>query len=254
MAPGPELFVVCKSCGSEVSPYITECPYCGARLRKRAPKIERDQPAKPPRRMARPTLGPLRPGEIPGIRADPTGRPYATLVLVALSLFGLLAAILFAPVSDIALVTLPGASSGWWKVATSPFIYLNGWYQLAAVLAIAIYGWRIERRYGPLAVVALFIVCGMATLALAVELQPDHSAIGGNAAALGLLAFWVVPELVRERRGLDRESDLLATLVIAVVVLAMPAADPEASAIAGVAGLLAGALIGLWPASRLSRL
>src|SRR3712207_6963529 len=36
MASGPDLFVVCKSCGSEVSPYITECPYCGTRLRKRA--------------------------------------------------------------------------------------------------------------------------------------------------------------------------------------------------------------------------
>ena len=38
---GPELSVVCKSCGSEVSPYVTECPYCGTRLRKRAPKLER---------------------------------------------------------------------------------------------------------------------------------------------------------------------------------------------------------------------
>ena len=37
MASGPELFVVCKKCNSEVSPYITECPYCGTRLRKRAP-------------------------------------------------------------------------------------------------------------------------------------------------------------------------------------------------------------------------
>src|SRR2546430_13697086 len=24
----------------EVSPYVTECPYCGTRLRKRAPKLE----------------------------------------------------------------------------------------------------------------------------------------------------------------------------------------------------------------------
>ena len=36
-----ELSVVCKSCGAEVSPYVTECPYCGTRLRKRAPKLER---------------------------------------------------------------------------------------------------------------------------------------------------------------------------------------------------------------------
>ena len=37
----PDLFVVCKNCGSEVSPYVTECPYCGQRVRKRAPKLER---------------------------------------------------------------------------------------------------------------------------------------------------------------------------------------------------------------------
>ena len=36
-----ELSVICKNCGSEVSPYVTECPYCGTRLRKRAPKLER---------------------------------------------------------------------------------------------------------------------------------------------------------------------------------------------------------------------
>jgi uncharacterized OB-fold protein len=53
MASGPDLFVVCKSCGSQVSPYVTECPYCGQRVRKRAPKIERgrapDAPPEPPR-------------------------------------------------------------------------------------------------------------------------------------------------------------------------------------------------------------
>ena len=51
----PDLFVVCKNCGSEVSPYITECPYCGTRLRKRAPKLERrgeGLEAKPRRRGA----------------------------------------------------------------------------------------------------------------------------------------------------------------------------------------------------------
>ncbi len=41
MTSGADLFVVCKQCGSEVSPYITECPYCGNRLRRRAPKLPR---------------------------------------------------------------------------------------------------------------------------------------------------------------------------------------------------------------------
>ena len=70
MSSGADLFVVCKTCGSEVSPYITECPYCGSRLRKRAPKLDRG--ARPRERRFlrpphRPSLGRLRTGELPGI-------------------------------------------------------------------------------------------------------------------------------------------------------------------------------------------
>ena len=78
-----------RSCGSEVSPYITECPYCGTRLRKRAPKLERGgvpQGAEGARAAGR-TLRRLQPGEIPGIRAD--RRPYATIALVLASILGL---------------------------------------------------------------------------------------------------------------------------------------------------------------------
>src|SRR5215203_1000923 len=85
VASGPELFVVCKKCNSEVSPYITECPYCGNRLRKRAPKLEKGGGApRAQRRRERPKLSRLKPGEIPGVRAD--RRPYATLVLVVVSI------------------------------------------------------------------------------------------------------------------------------------------------------------------------
>src|SRR5207249_7146756 len=81
MSSGADLFVVCKQCGSEVSPYITECPYCGNRLRKRAPKLEKARrQAERRTRQARPSLGRLRKGEIPGIRVD--ARPYATIALV----------------------------------------------------------------------------------------------------------------------------------------------------------------------------
>ena len=63
--------MICKSCGSEVSPYITECPYCGNRLRKRAPKLDRDgrvAEAPPPPSADSVAAAPAR-GEIPGIRA-----------------------------------------------------------------------------------------------------------------------------------------------------------------------------------------
>src|SRR5271167_1187534 len=80
MSSGADLFVVCKQCGSHVSPYITECPYCGNRLRRRAPKLPREG-RRPGRKSRVPSsLGRLRPGEIPGIRGD--ARPYATAALV----------------------------------------------------------------------------------------------------------------------------------------------------------------------------
>src|SRR3954465_11059962 len=90
MASSPDLFVVCKNCGSQVSPYITECPYCGTRIRKRGPKIERERdPVDPGRSQRRkrkapsmPSLGPLRTGEIPGVRGDELRRPNATIALV----------------------------------------------------------------------------------------------------------------------------------------------------------------------------
>src|SRR6476620_10081027 len=85
MSSGPDLYLVCKSCGAEVSPYITECPYCGTRIQKRAPKLDRGGVPKAPRRArSRPPLPRLRPGEIPGIRAD--RRPWAVWTLVLASL------------------------------------------------------------------------------------------------------------------------------------------------------------------------
>ena len=245
MAQTPDLFVVCKNCGNEVSPYITECPYCGTRLRKRAPKIERDGSVAEPRKARKrsaPRLSRFRPGEIPGIRGDIGARPYATILLVVLSLFGYL---LLFPL-NVADVAVDGPIDGeWWRVATSPFVYGNIWYELAAVTAIGVFGWLLERRHGPLAVIAIFVLCGMGGIALAVAVDPTPFAIGGNGAALGLLCAWVVPDLVARSRGDDYEGDLLGTAVFAIVLLLMPVATTQASAIAGFAGGAAGMVAGL---------
>jgi membrane associated rhomboid family serine protease len=246
MAGTPDLFVVCKACGREVSPYITECPYCGARLRKRAPKIERDGGGegrpKRPRRIPTPSLGPLRTGEIPGIRGDETARPVATIVLVALSVAGFL---LLALVS-LADVGVAGAlGRDYWRIATSPFLYDNAWYQLACVLAIGLFGWRLELRHGPVFVVVLFAVSAMGGIAVASAVDASPLAAGGNGAALAFLVAWALPDLRRQRAGDDHDGDLLGALAVFVVVLLMPLAVVEANAVVGVVGLVAGGLAGL---------
>ena len=252
MVSSPDLFVVCKNCGSEVSPYITECPYCGTRLRKRAPKIERDgtvsepkpqkakkeKPKKPPRE--RPERAEA--AERPSFASRLDRRPYATLVLVVLSLFGYLVLAVVGR-GDIAVA---GPIDGeWWRVVTSPFVYGNAWYELAAVTALGVYGWLIERRHGPFAVLGLFLLCGVGGIALTAAVEPSPLAIGGNGAALGLLCAWAVPHLLARARHEEYDGDLLGTLVIALVVLLMPLATPEASAIAGCAGGALGLLAGL---------
>ena len=141
---GPDLFVICKSCGSEVSPYITECPYCGNRLRKRAPKLDREGRVTEKRRRRRrppaPALPRLRSGEIPGIRAD--SRPYATIAAVLLGLTGcLLWRTGAVGLDQLEVFGKPGAD--WWRVLTAPFTYTNTGFAFICLGAIGVYGWLL---------------------------------------------------------------------------------------------------------------
>jgi len=260
----PDLFVVCKNCQAEVSPYITECPYCGTRLRKRAPRIERpDAPAKPsgpskrvPRvggrnrpgsqgakraKPEKPRLAKLRSGEIPGIRADEHGRPYATLVILALSL-GLWLSLPFVALNELTLSTIgPDA----WLYLTAALVNDGIAAQFAASVGIGLFGWLIERRRGAITVVGLFVLCGPAAIALALVADPGSLVLGSHGAALGLLCAWTVQVLLARQRGEeDDDADLLGVLVIAAVLLLVPLVS-QGSAVAGVFGGALGALAGL---------
>jgi membrane associated rhomboid family serine protease len=226
-----------------VSPYITECPYCGNRLRKRAPKLDRDGRVTEKRRRApTPTLPRLRSDEIPGIRPD--SRPYATMLLVVLGLVGcLLWRTSLLDLSQLAIVGKPG--SHWWRLFTAPFTYNNTGYAFATLVAIALYGWLIERRHGPVVVVILFLVGGVGGLAATASAYAVPVALGGNGAALALLCAWVTVDLLAMRAGEDIEGDLLGTAAIAAVVALMPLVVREASWIADGVGVLAGFAIGL---------
>lgn len=240
MPPAPDLFVVCKSCGSEVSSYVTECPYCGTRLRKRAPKLDATELADV--RAGRPQRLPkLRSGEIPGLRGDPAHRPYATIVLVLACALGSISLAAFAA-SQVAVV---GKVDGeWWRVATAPFFAENLWYAVACMLTIAIYGTLVEQRHGPVVVVGVFCAAGMGGIAAAALLETVPLALGANGAALGLLGAWVVRPVLETRRGEEPEADLIGAAVMAAVLLLMPLVVTEASPTAGAVGLVVGLLAG----------
>ncbi|HEX2085592.1 MAG TPA: rhomboid family intramembrane serine protease [Solirubrobacteraceae bacterium] len=245
MASSPELFVVCKNCNSQVSPYITECPYCGTRLRKRAPKIERqDKPAPPKKRRRVPGgLGPLRSGEIPGIRGDELARPTMTIALVALGCLWWLAVL---PLRDEAVRLYTDPLGEWWQVLSAPFIYASAWYQFAALGAVGVFGWLLERRNGPLVVLLTWLLGASGGMAVVKAVEGEAFFVGASGGALALLCAWAIPPLLERRRTREEDDvDLLGPGVIFVLLALMPVARWEVSWIATGVGVGVGALVGL---------
>jgi membrane associated rhomboid family serine protease len=247
---GPDLFVICKSCGSEVSPYITECPYCGNRLRKRAPKIDRQGRVTERRRRRPPTpaLPRLRRGEIPGIRAE--SRPYATIALIVLGLVGcLLWRTSLVHIDQLAIVGKP--QTHWWRLLTAPFTYDNTGFAIITLATVGLYGFLLERRHGPVPVIALAALGGVGGVAATTAVYPFPVVLGANGAALALLVAWAIPDLLSWRAGEEIEGDLIGTAVIAAAVAVMPLVVNDASWVADGVGALAGLGLGL-PLTRIT--
>jgi len=259
MTSGADLFVVCKHCGSEVSPYITECPYCGTRLRRRAPKLPKvNAPSRPAAAERSGLLTRLR-SRSAGATGTTTARrtraytsssrweltrPYATIAIVAAT------AVMWVMAHAKADLYLQMAVIGplhgeWWKLLTSQFAYVNGVYAFVATFAVAIFGTLLERRHGPALVLALFFGAGVVGALAAVAAYPLAIDSGANAGALALLAAWAAPDIRAARAGDYYEGDLLGTAAIAALLLALPFARPEASWLAGILGGLIGLLTGL---------
>jgi membrane associated rhomboid family serine protease len=249
----PDLFVVCKNCGSEVSPYVTECPYCGQRVRKRAPKIDRStgEPTQKRRRRAK-KLPRLRADEIAGIA--PETRPYATAGLIVVCVIAMLVYAADPKLDMGYLFVKTSFGTEAWRWFVTPFLHADQLgYAFVALVAAGLFGTLIERRFGAVAVVLIFVLSGAAgaALAAALETPPLLSDVlgwpvfGANGAALGLLCAWLVDDLLARRRGDDRENDLLGVYIIAAVLVLLSLTTEEANIAAAVGGALAGSVIGL---------
>jgi membrane associated rhomboid family serine protease len=236
----PELSVVCKSCGSEVSPYVTECPYCGTRLRKRAPKLERrgDEITARERRRR------LRAPRLPRIAAG--DRPYVTFAAVlgpALLLLVQRAADLFP--NEVGAI-VGGVGSEWWRYLAAPFVYDDVGYLFVVGVAMAIFVPPLERRLGTVSALLLLMACGgLGMLAAdgihAIGLDAGTLlAAGGNGAALGALAAWFAIRRSESRRHPGDDYDVIGVTVFAAVLLALPLVEDFANAWAGLGGALVG--------------
>jgi membrane associated rhomboid family serine protease/DNA-directed RNA polymerase subunit RPC12/RpoP len=245
----PELSVVCSSCGEEVSPYVTECPYCGNRIRKRAPKLELRGDELAPRESRR-----ARRRRVRAERLERLGeRPYAVMLAILAPAILVLVRTASPSLTIDNLGAVIGEVDGeWWRYLTAPFVYPDVPYLFVAAVGIAIFGIGVERRLGIIPTLIMIVACGSLGMLAADGVESAIAsggdillAAGGNGVALGLLAAWAVLRAAEVRVHPDEDTDVIGAAVAAAVLIMLPLVEDYANVFAGLAGALVGAACGL---------
>ena len=231
---------------------MTECPYCGTRLRKRAPQLERvgdELTAKESKRQKRNRRRQEAAAER-AARVRVGERPYVTAAAILLP--AILLIVQTAAGLDVQQVgAIIGALDGdWWRYLTAPWVFDDAGYLFVVAVALAIFGPGLESRLGSVAMALLLIAAGSLGMLAAVALDSTIDgglviAAGGNGVALGALCAWYVIRRDESDAPADDPLDWIGVLVAAAVLLLLPVVDDLANVPAGVAGGIVGALAGL---------
>lgn len=256
MPQAPDLFVVCKSCGSEVSSYVTECPYCGTRLRKRAPKLERrgdGLEAQETRRDRRRRERRERKERKERVRrlSLTAERPYVTIALVLIPA----AIVVVARGADIALRDLglvigtPVTANPWWHYLVSPFLYNDIGYLFAIGVAMVLFVPGLERRLDAIPTALLLVAAGALGALAAPGLDNAFGdgftlAAGGNGIALAAVGASFMVRRAGAREDPTEELDMIPVVVAAMVLLALPLVNDYANEWSGIIGGLVGLAAG----------
>jgi membrane associated rhomboid family serine protease len=244
----PELSVVCRSCGEEVSPYVTECPYCGTRLRKRAPKLELRGEELTPKQSRRTRRRIAR-----AQRTDRLAeRPYAVIAAILIPALIVILRVASPSLDTFGLGGILGpVGPHWWRYLAAPFIYPDTGYLFVASVGIAVFGAPVEQRLGTIPTAVLIVACGslgmLAADAMETAFAPSNDvlfAAGGNGIALGLLACWAVIRGAEVRSRPGEDVEVIGAAVAAAVLILLPLVDDYANVFAGLGGALVGAACG----------
>jgi membrane associated rhomboid family serine protease len=241
--------VVCRSCGEEVSPYVTECPYCGTRLRKRAPKLELRGDEITPRQSRRSRRRLARAQRMDRLAE----RPYAVFAAILIPALLVLVRVASPSLDTFGLGGILGpVGADWWRYLVSPFIYPDIGYLFVASVGIAVFGVAVEQRLGMIPTAILIIACGslgmLAADGMETAFAPRNDvlfAAGGNGIALGLLAAWAVIRGAEVRSRPGEDVEVIGAAVAAAVLILLPLVDDYANVFAGLGGALVGAACGL---------
>jgi membrane associated rhomboid family serine protease len=228
---------------------VTECPYCGTRLRKRAPKLELRGDELTPRESRRARRRTAR-----AQRAERLGeRPYAVMAAILIPAILLLVRVASPALDSYDLGAIVGpVRDDWWRYLAAPFIYPDIGYLFVASVGIAIFGIAVERRLGMVPTAVLILACGALGMLAADGIETAFAsrndvllAAGGNGIALGLLAAWALMRAAEVRAHPDEDVELIGAAVAAAVLILLPLVDDYANVFAGLGGALVGACCGL---------
>lgn len=247
--------MVCKSCGSEVSPYVTECPYCGHRLRKRAPKLERAgdeikvkegrRERRARKRAEKAEQRRQRLPKMPELDLDASGGPPLAVIGVLLSAALLLVVQRAVPLFPGEVGAVIGPLDGeWWRALTAPFVFDDLGYLIACGAAIAIFGTSLERRLGTLPVLILAISAGALGVLVAAEAAGSDVVAGANGIGLAMVGAWAMFARRRPTEPGEIDWDMWGAAAAASVLLLLPLVEVTADPVAGISGGIWGVLMG----------
>ena len=228
---------------------MTECPYCGTRLRKRAPKLELRGDELAPRESRR-----SRRRQARAQRAERLAeRPYAVIAAIGIPALLLLVRVASPSLDSYDLGAIVGpVENDWWRYLAAPFVYPDIGYLFVASVGIAIFGISVEQRLGLISTVVLILACGGLGMLAADGIETAFAssndvllAAGGNGIALGLLSAWAVMRAAEVRAHPDEDVELIGAAVAAAVLILLPVVDDYANVFAGLGGALVGAGCGL---------
>ena len=130
----------------------------------------------------------------------------------------------------------------WWRGITSMFLHVSLAHVAFNMWALYVFGPALERRYGSLSFVALYIAAGLGGGGLYLLIGRGQAAVGASGAIFGLMGALIV-NLYQQRHTRIGRAIFSQLILLLVINLSLPLVLPNIAWEAHVGGLVAGGAV-----------
>ena len=137
------------------------------------------------------------------------------------------------------------ANGQWWRIFTSAFFHLGPIHLLFNMYVLYLYGSLVERMYGPIEYIVIYLLCAAGGSVLTILVDPVQQAAGASGAIFGLVGLLFVVSR-RHHAVLGREARTMVAGIGTYVVylLIFTFLVPGISWTGHLGGLIVGAVLG----------